>query len=249
MKKPLFYQSYPVEREDLRSLLSKNNFSGIAAEIDPFQLECSKATFTPHSHIPALLLFYSTSKHFFISVIHLIMEQSMGETIPLLLASNSNSRTTPAASKTKRFGGILLALLATFIYSLATLILKSFHTYHPFTVSIWRFQGMIIPSIPVILLYSCLRSTKERGYAKTFGIGPGVHTLRENLKIIFLIFVSPNQIKIYHFLNQLLFKFKIENYCRFGPLSVVRAQFFKSMPWIVSTLQTLLLSFLVPQSL
>lgn len=112
----------------------------------------------------------------------------MGETIPLLLGSG-DLPATPPPSVGKHFGGILLALVATLIYSFATLILKTFQTYHPFTVSIWRFQGMILPSIPVILVHTCLTSTKEKGYARTFGIGPGVHTLKENLKIIFWIMV------------------------------------------------------------
>jgi len=44
-------------------------------------------------------------------------------------------------SAIRRYAGVLFALFATFSYSLATLILKLFQKYHPFTVSIWRFQG------------------------------------------------------------------------------------------------------------
>lgn len=42
----------------------------------------------------------------------------------------------------RRYAGVIFALLATFSYSLATLILKLFQEHHPFTISIWRFQGI-----------------------------------------------------------------------------------------------------------
>jgi len=120
------------------------------------------------------------------------MEQSLGEAVPLLFISHSTNN-PPSPTKAKRIGGILLTLLATFFYALATLILKMFETYNPLTVTIWRFQGMLIQSIPMILVIACLSSTKETGYAKTFGIGPGVHTLKKNVQIMALIVVSLNQ--------------------------------------------------------
>lgn len=41
----------------------------------------------------------------------------------------------------KRYIGVVLAIVATVAYSLATLIVKFCDKYHPFTLSFWRFQG------------------------------------------------------------------------------------------------------------
>jgi len=114
------------------------------------------------------------------------MGPSMGEGSSLLLSGDS--RTSPVTAN--RFRGIQAAIFANFVGAVANLIIKTFQVYNPFAVTGWRFQGMIILSIPVILVHACLPTTKEMGYAKTFGIGPGLHTLKGNLKIISLIVVS-----------------------------------------------------------
>jgi hypothetical protein len=53
----------------------------------------------------------------------------------------------------KRYLGILLALFASLVLSLSSIIVKSISDeYHPYSISVWTFQGMFLPSI-VILLY------------------------------------------------------------------------------------------------
>lgn len=51
----------------------------------------------------------------------------------------------------KRYFGIILALLASFLLSLTTLIAKVLIEYHPFNEAMWRFQGILLPSIPIIM--------------------------------------------------------------------------------------------------
>jgi hypothetical protein len=54
-----------------------------------------------------------------------------------------------------RYIGIILAVFASFLLSLTTLIAKLLIQYHPFNEAMWRFQGILIPSIPILLWVRC----------------------------------------------------------------------------------------------
>ncbi|CAG7698834.1 unnamed protein product [Allacma fusca] len=58
----------------------------------------------------------------------------------------------------QRFWGIILAVLASTFLSLTTLIAKLLIGYHPFNVAIWRFQGILLPSLPVLVFSTCVRN-------------------------------------------------------------------------------------------
>jgi hypothetical protein len=55
----------------------------------------------------------------------------------------------------KRYLGVLLALLASILFPLAGMVVKALKDYHPFNVAFWRFQGILIPAIPMAF---CRRS-------------------------------------------------------------------------------------------
>jgi hypothetical protein len=87
----------------------------------------------------------------------------------------------------KRYLGILLALCASFLLSLTTLIAKVLIEYHPFNEAMWRFQGILLPSIPVMLWAKVVR--KEDVF----------HTInpiyqKDKLVTFLVLFVSSSQI-------------------------------------------------------
>jgi hypothetical protein len=48
--------------------------------------------------------------------------------------------------------GILLALFASLVFSLSSIIVKSIMSfYHPYTLSLWTFQGIFLPSLAVLV--------------------------------------------------------------------------------------------------
>jgi len=49
-----------------------------------------------------------------------------------------------------RYTGIFLAICASFLLSLTTLLAKVLIQYHPFNEAMWRFQGILIPSLPML---------------------------------------------------------------------------------------------------
>lgn len=55
----------------------------------------------------------------------------------------------------KNYLGILLALFASLLFPLAGLVVKALLDYHPFNVAFWRFQGILLPAIPMAF---CRRS-------------------------------------------------------------------------------------------
>lgn len=54
-------------------------------------------------------------------------------------------------SKLRRYRGMLLALLSSLIFSLTALLVKKLEGYHPFSIALWRFQGALVPAIPIII--------------------------------------------------------------------------------------------------
>lgn len=60
----------------------------------------------------------------------------------------------------KRYLGILMAISSSMVFALCILIVKSLPQYHPFSVSFWRFQGVLIPSIPMAIYFRCVKKQK-----------------------------------------------------------------------------------------
>lgn len=60
----------------------------------------------------------------------------------------------------KRYLGILLAIFASFLLSLTTLIARVLIEYHPFNEALWRFLGILLPSVP-ILFWNNLKNKEE----------------------------------------------------------------------------------------
>lgn len=53
-------------------------------------------------------------------------------------------------SKLRRYKGMLLALLSSLIFSLTALLVKKLDGYHPISIALWRFQGALLPAIPIL---------------------------------------------------------------------------------------------------
>jgi hypothetical protein len=78
----------------------------------------------------------------------------------------------------RKYLGFFLTLLSGLLYSLAALLVKLLKDkYHPFMISIWRFQGVLIPSILLVTVRLwCMKRSDfqsvwpltEKRKAKTF---------------------------------------------------------------------------------
>ncbi|CAL8091693.1 unnamed protein product [Orchesella dallaii] len=55
----------------------------------------------------------------------------------------------------KKYIGILLTLVASGALALSSICVKVIPGYHPYSVSVWTFQGILLPSL-IVLLFSCL---------------------------------------------------------------------------------------------
>ncbi|ODN00876.1 Solute carrier family 35 member G1 [Orchesella cincta] len=53
----------------------------------------------------------------------------------------------------KRYIGIILAIMSSMVFALGVLIVKSLPQYHPYSVSFWRFQGVLLPTLPMVFYY------------------------------------------------------------------------------------------------
>lgn len=89
----------------------------------------------------------------------------------------------PKFAKWKRYLGIFLAIIASVFLSLTTLIAKLLAQYHPFNEALWRFTGILIPSIPVLLYFK---------YRSEDNLTEAIWPLsdRAKLKTFFVLFVS-----------------------------------------------------------
>lgn len=61
--------------------------------------------------------------------------------------------------KSRKYLGLGLTLVSGTLYSLAALIVKLLGHYHPFVITVWRFQGILWPAI-VIVLYEIFYQKK-----------------------------------------------------------------------------------------
>lgn len=82
-----------------------------------------------------------------------------------------------------RYFGILLAIFASFLLSLTTLIARLLIEYHPFNEALWRFLGILLPSVP-ILFWNSLK-TKENVLGSVYPCCDS-----SKLKTFLVIFVS-----------------------------------------------------------
>ena len=57
----------------------------------------------------------------------------------------------------RRYLGLFLAILACVAFSLSSLIVKYFHEYHPFSKCVWRFNGLALPAIPMMIYTRCYK--------------------------------------------------------------------------------------------
>ncbi|ODM97549.1 Solute carrier family 35 member G1 [Orchesella cincta] len=55
----------------------------------------------------------------------------------------------------QKYLGILLTLVASGALALSSICVKAIPNYHPYSVSVWTFQGILLPSL-IVLLFSCL---------------------------------------------------------------------------------------------
>lgn len=51
----------------------------------------------------------------------------------------------------KNYGGILLTLMSGLMFTIGGVIVKYLKEYHPFTLGIFRFQGILLPSLGMVL--------------------------------------------------------------------------------------------------
>ena len=83
----------------------------------------------------------------------------------------------------RRYLGIILAVSSSALFALCILIVKSLPEYHPYSVSLWRFQGILLPAIPVA--FYCRVIKKEKIFDRILPI-----TAPDHLKTLFFLFVS-----------------------------------------------------------
>jgi len=57
-----------------------------------------------------------------------------------------------------RYLGIILALGSSVIFPLGGLAVKALgENYHTYSISVWRFQGVLLPAIPIALYHRCIK--------------------------------------------------------------------------------------------
>lgn len=81
----------------------------------------------------------------------------------------------------RKYRGLMLAILSSFIFSVSALLVKKLETYDPFNSALYKFQGALLPAIPLLLQkYYCSRKgpkvvekvwpLTEKKKAKAFGL-------------------------------------------------------------------------------
>ncbi len=85
--------------------------------------------------------------------------------------------------KCQKYIGILLAIFASFLLSLTTLIARVLIEYHPFNEAMWRFLGILLPSVPILFWNNLSRKEEVLG-----SVYPCCDA--DKLKTFLVIFVS-----------------------------------------------------------
>jgi hypothetical protein len=97
---------------------------------------------------------------------------------PSSKSSNNKKSKKEARTGIGRYLGIILALVASIVFPLAALVVKSLSNYHTYSISLWRFQGIFLPSILLVTYHRFCRQEKifdtilpitAPGKLKTFG--------------------------------------------------------------------------------
>ncbi|CAL8087961.1 unnamed protein product [Orchesella dallaii] len=111
----------------------------------------------------------------------------------------------------KKYLGILLGISASFLLSLTTLIARVLIEYHPFNEALWRFLGILLPSVP-ILFWSSVSNKESESVFST------IHPLcnREKLKTMLVIFV-----RAFCGCTAVILQFYALNYIEIGDVTVI----------------------------
>lgn len=61
----------------------------------------------------------------------------------------------------RRYIGIILGITSSMLFALTILIVKLLaKDYHPYSVSFWRFQGVLLPTFPIVIYYRLVKKQK-----------------------------------------------------------------------------------------
>ena len=84
----------------------------------------------------------------------------------------------------KRYLGMGLAIFSSAVFSLTVIIIKTLDEYEVSSRAFWRFQGILIPSVPLLLLGLCGKNKRN--------IFEPIHPIcqRDKLKTFVYLFVS-----------------------------------------------------------
>ena len=60
-----------------------------------------------------------------------------------------------AKPKWRRYAGIIFTLLASICFSLSVTLIKTLNNYDPLSIAIFRFGGVVVPIVPIVIYYKC----------------------------------------------------------------------------------------------
>ncbi|CAL8111788.1 unnamed protein product [Orchesella dallaii] len=108
------------------------------------------------------------------------------------------SETRSKRSVWRKYRGILLALASSLIFTVSAILVKKLDTFDPFNTAFYKFQGALIPAIPLLLQK---RFCSKKGSAVTERVWP--LTERQKLKAFGLVllrsFLSCNALLLHYF--------------------------------------------------
>ncbi|CAG7838633.1 unnamed protein product [Allacma fusca] len=59
----------------------------------------------------------------------------------------------PKKSLIRKYRGLFYTLMSSLIFSVSALLVKNLHHYSPLTLAVWRFQGALIPAVPLVSIH------------------------------------------------------------------------------------------------
>jgi len=98
----------------------------------------------------------SSSTHSILESAHIqlqILVTDAKEEFKELAQINKTGKQKTIRTGWKRYIGIILAIMSSVVFALGVLIVKSLPQYHPYSVSFWRFQGVLLPTLPILFYY------------------------------------------------------------------------------------------------
>jgi len=118
------------------------------------------------------------------------ISQSKSQSSLISIESISSHKTSPLANETdvtnglRKYLGFILTLLSGLLYSLAALLVKLLKDkYSPVMISVWRFQGVLVPS--VVLLFTRVFCRKRNDLLSIWPL-----TDKQKAKTFFILMVS-----------------------------------------------------------